>query len=184
MLSCSERIKLRWVAGQALDAARRQTQERINLALLHWSHAMDEEPAHHRLRDEQPELFQTLERINTRLDLLLELTARLLRAGADDWPELPVMLSATEIRFIPDCNETRPGQTGCLHLYLHAAAPDAVVLPGMISGEHRDDEGQYWLIFIPQGLSLSVQEALEQRVFRQHRRSIAEGRHGRSASSP
>lgn len=184
MVSYRDYLPLEWFAG---DLSQIDDRERLttNLYVLEAVAAVEDKAPDH-LHEEQPELHLELQRLDAKLQLLMDMVARLLRrderfpgrcalrlavelieigCGKSDAPPLPDMVVASD---------------GVLHLHLHPAIPAPLLLPGRIIDETRDDEGR-WLRFRPLALSTPESEALSRHVFRHHRRDVAAARQSVSA---
>lgn len=128
-----------------------------------------------RLHEEQPELHLELQRMDAKLQLLMDMVARLLRR-AERFPQRHALrLSVERVEVSADVPDISLGAEGILSLHLHPAIPAPLQLFGRVVHEAHDDDG-HWLHFQPGPLSDAEKEALSRHVFRHHRRSIAAAR--------
>ncbi|NDY97132.1 PilZ domain-containing protein [Wenzhouxiangella limi] len=179
MIDYEDRLVAIWEADEGADEREMDRLEAGNVAVLQGVAAV-EEGASHRLREEQPELYQEIERLNARLDLLVDMVGRLLAEQRESGPTRRVRLAVEEIEFVAPAEEAAPGQAGRLSLRLHASVPEPLTLPGKITAERRDTENRRWVCFQPLAMSGRLRDALDQLVFRHHRRMIAEQRSRRA----
>ncbi|MFP4209582.1 MAG: PilZ domain-containing protein [Wenzhouxiangella sp.] len=175
MIDYEDRLVVAWEADEAADERDMERLESSNLAVLQGVSAV-EEGVSHRLREEQPELYQEIERLNARLDLLVDMVGRLLAEHREQAPARRVRLAVEKMTFVAQPGEAAPGQRGRLCLHLHASVPEPLRLPGQLVSEHLDEAGRRWVDFQPFAMSGRLRDALGQLVFRHHRRMIAEQR--------
>ncbi len=175
MIEYEDRLEVSWEADETVDEREADRLDARNLAVLA-SVAAVEEGTSHRLREEQPELYNELERLNARIDLLIDMMARLLSERREPGEARRVRMAVSRIGFIAAPGEGNPGERGRLRLVLHASAPEPLTLAGRITGQAHDNEQQRWLRFEPFELSGHLRDALSQLVFRHHRRMVAEQR--------
>jgi hypothetical protein len=131
-----------------------------------------EEGGPDRSGDDSAELYEELARIDAKLQLLLDMVARLRNAdGPNALPSpRPVILAADRIRFEPG-DAVQTGR-GLLSIHLHPSVPEPLTLPGQLSGvSHETARG--WFELCPVDERWPFREALSRHVFRHHRRNIA-----------
>lgn len=175
MLNYEDCLRMSWTPEPDLRPERAAGLEASNLAVLN-SVAALESGISTRLRDEQPELYRELERLGARLDLLLDLVGRLANSDAQTLDPRPLEVALDRIRFRLQPGESRPSGSGVLRIFLHAAVPQPLALAGRIDQVSAGADGASWAEFRPAPISESLGEALDQHVFRHHRRMIAERR--------
>lgn len=175
MLNYEDRLRLSWTEEPTQSPERAAELESTNLAVLQ-SVAALETGVSTRLRDEQPELYHELERLNARLDLLLDLVGRLASPASQQLNARPAVIAVENLRFRLEPGEPRPAGNGVLCLSLHAAVPQPLSLAGRITRLVEDAAGASWAEFRPAPMSETLREAFDQHVFRHHRRMIAERR--------
>ena len=175
MIEYEDRLEVSWEADESVDEREADRLDARNLAVLQ-SVAAVEEGGSRRLREEQPELYNELERLNARIDLLIDMMGRLLAEHREAGSARRVRVAVTQIGFVADEGEGRPGERGRLRLQLHGSVPEPLILVGCITGQARDADERCWLRFEPFEPSGHLRDALSQLVFRHHRRMVAEQR--------
>ena len=117
--------------------------------------------------DDYSGLAQEVSRLDAKVDLLISIVSRLAE-GQQQLPlRFPISLSARTLRWSGKELAPAVGDLGVFELYLHPAVAVPMQLPAEIV-----DSGEALL----RGLGVSVQNALEKYLFRQHRRAVAEAR--------
>ena len=164
-------MPLAWTAGVL---AQGQTLARLNAdnhQLLGAESSLDEVRVSEALKEESPALQHELQRLEYKLNILLRLTAEL---AARSNP-----LPAAHRTRLASCGAewfgaaTPPvGSTGILSLYINAALPQPLKIPGTIAGE-RLQAGERVAQLRFSGLSDAVVQMLDKLIFRHHRRLIA-----------
>jgi len=181
MINYEDRLVVAWEVDGTVAEGDIAQLEASNLAVLQGVTAV-EEGASHRLREEQPELYQEVERLNARLDLLIDMVGRMMADQRQDSPTRQVRLAVEQVEFVAKPEYAAPGQRGLLALQLHVSVPEPLRLPGEIVSEQTDSADRRWVLFKPLEMSSRLNDALDQLVFRHHRRNIAEQRSRRSSS--
>ena len=134
--------------------------------------SLDEQRPHtDKKTDEEHELAEDLQRVEFKVNVLIQLVARLLMREGDLPPVRSLRLHAHGIEWVLDGEDVLPG-VGVVSLHVSRYFPQPLKLPGRIVGTHGDAEGT-WLRFAFEGLTPSVTELLERLVFRHHRRLVA-----------
>ena len=134
--------------------------------------SLDEQrPLTEKKTDEEHELAEQLQRVEFKVNVLIQLVARLLDRSSDRPPVRSFRLNAHGVEWLLDGEEVLPG-AGLVSLHVSRHFPQPLRLPGRIVGQHRDGEGS-WARFAFEGLTPSVTELLERLVFRHHRRLVA-----------
>lgn len=137
--------------------------------------SLDEQRPHaEKKSDEEPELAEDLQRLEFKVNVLIQLVARLLNRGASLPPVRSIRFHGQGLEWRLDDEEVQPG-VGLVHLHVSRYFPQALVLPGRIVGVHSDDEGR-WVSFAFAGLSPLLVDLLERMIFRHHRRLVAGAR--------
>jgi len=121
--------------------------------------------------DEEHELAEQLQHVEFKVNVLIQLVARLLKQTSPLPPVRSFRLNAHGLEWLPEGEELLPG-VGLVSLHVSRNFPQPLMLPGRVVGEHRDAEGA-WVRFAFEGLTPSVVELLERLVFRHHRRLVA-----------
>ncbi|HUO81183.1 MAG TPA: PilZ domain-containing protein [Steroidobacteraceae bacterium] len=134
--------------------------------------SLDEQRPHQEKKsDDEPELAEDLQRLEFKVNVLIQLVARLLNRGASLPPVRHLRFHAQGLEWRLDDEEVQPG-VGLVHLHVSRYFPQPLVLPGRILGAHDDDEGR-WARFAFEGLSPAVVDLIERMIFRHHRRLVA-----------
>jgi hypothetical protein len=153
----------------ALDADTCGQLEHEASALLMSLLAIEESGAS-RSSDDETEAGPEFQRLERKLDLLLELlSARLFEASAP--PERNVQMSAAGARWAPGGPVPPPGSAGIVSIYVHRLLPRALRLPAEVL---HDEAGWLRLRFLEVGEG--CRELLVRHVFQQHRRHLAGAR--------
>ena len=179
MLDYLDELPLAWSAD-APDADAHQ-RSISNVYALEAVAAVEEHGAEG-FHEEQSELQQELRRLDAKVQLLLDMVARLLQ-DAGRFPERhPVRVTVDYVDIAADAFSAAIGDTGLLALQLHPAIPAPLQLRGQLA-ETVEDAGGRWLRFRPDPpLAGAEHEALARHIFRHHRRSIAASRRGDGGS--
>ncbi len=175
MIYYEDRLVVCWEVDEMASAQDSAQLEASNLAVLHAVAAI-EEGGSYRLREEQPELYQEIERLNARLDLLIDMVGRMNAEQREDAATCRVRLAVDHVDFVDQPAEVAEGQQGWLSLNLHQSVPDPLRLPGRIVAERTDQSDRRWVRFEPFPMGMRLHDALDQLVFRHHRRNVAEQR--------
>ncbi|PLW83979.1 hypothetical protein CWI75_01095 [Kineobactrum sediminis] len=172
MLNYSDRLPLDWSPGLTANAGDTQ-RAATNLYVLEAVAAIEEQ-SRDRLVEDQAELHQELHRLDAKVQLLLDMVARLLRSH-DRLPREHLVRVAVDAIDVCTQAEIAVGDEGTLSLHLHPAIPAALILEGRFTAESEDVDGR-WLRFELVPLAGLEAEAMSRHVFRHHRRSIAAAR--------
>jgi hypothetical protein len=132
----------------------------------------DHHPAFDKLPEELAPLAQDLHRLESKLNLLIQLVARFAGADGKAPPAVAWRLHAHGLEWISAEGGGKPGSFGQVELYLSRNLPQPLTLPGRVCPPLRDPQGE-WQRLAFEGLSEKVTEQLERHVFRHHRRSVA-----------
>ena len=153
--------------GAALAGLNEETQQ-----VLVADASLDEQrPYTEKKSDEEHELAEDLQRVEFKVNVLIQLVARLLMRDGDLPAVRSVRLHANGLEWLLAGEDVLPG-VGIVALHVSRHFPQPLRLPGRIVGTHSDAEGT-WLRFGFEGLTPSVTELLERLVFRHHRRLVA-----------
>ncbi|WP_162850983.1 PilZ domain-containing protein [Panacagrimonas perspica] len=126
-----------------------------------------EENAVARSGDDETESGPEFQRLERKLDLVLELlSARLFEASAPS--ERNVQMSAAGARWALGGSAPAPGSAGIVSIYVHRLLPRALRLPAEVL---HDEAGWLRLRFLEVGEA--CRELLVRHVFQQHRRHLA-----------
>ena len=164
-LSHAEALVLVWQPLADLpDSAEAADLNRRAAALLTLLGNLDE-PAP--VPEDEPHLAAQLQRIEQKVDLLMNLVGQWLTRELALPPAQPARIA---VRGALWQTETPPG-AGRIDIYLRPGLPVALTLPALLQ---RASGGQMLAEF--QGLDAAVTEGLERYIFRCHRRAVAQSR--------
>ena len=140
-----------------------------NVRMLQACAALEEHGASEKSDDDTPEL----QRLDFKVNLLLDLVGQLLVANRPRPPAFPVRFNALGAvwRAAPPLPEA--GTQGVAEIYLRDCLAEPLRLVGRITNVSPD--GQVKVRFAPAGET--VADLIEKLTFRRHRRQIAESRH-------
>lgn len=129
--------------------------------------------------DESPELAHEILRIESKLNLLLDLMGRLLARQLKLPPPVPVSLGADHLAWTAP-RAPAVGEMVLVEIYLRPEYPSPITLPAKVVSVAPDNEGKRTTVEIAT-LDQEVREWWEKTIFRHHRRQIA---HARRHSQP
>lgn len=163
-LSHSEPLALLWQPLPTLDGVDVADHNRRAAALLSLLGNLDE-PA--LLPEDDPHVTAQLQRLDQKIDLLLNLVGQWLTRELALPAPRPARLGVRGVLWRADVS---PG-AGRVDIYLRAGLPVALSLPAVLQPAA---DGQVLAEF--QGLDAAVMESLERYIFRCHRRAVAQAR--------
>ena len=153
--------------GAALAGMNQETQQ-----VLVADASLDEQRPHtDKKSDEEHELAEDLQRVEFKVNVLIQLVARLLNREGELPPVRSFRLYSAGVEWLA-AGEAAPSGAGLVSLHVSRNFPQPLLLPGRVLGQHADGEGS-WVRFVFEGLTPSVTDALERLVFRHHRRLVA-----------
>jgi len=117
-----------------------------------------------------------LERLESKVDVMLGMLARLAARDRPPGEPCPVRLFARGIEWRAMGAAPRAGISGAVLLQVNPAFAQVLTLSGMVAGQRQGAEGT-WVQFRFEGVGERVVELLERLIFRRHRRQVA-GSHG------
>lgn len=171
-----DRIPLSWqeAEGGVSNAERLRTHD-ANERVLRCLAALDE--YHTETPDEdQGHGSQDLARVEFKINLLLDLVARVVVHHMSVPDPVPVRIGAAAIQW--ETHSAPPlGQYLRVDLYLNPKYPSPVTLFGVVRGVDPTEAG-YQVEMSYRDMSETVQGWIEKLIFRQHRRLVAQARHG------
>ncbi|EHQ51976.1 MULTISPECIES: PilZ domain-containing protein [Ectothiorhodospira] len=124
--------------------------------------------------DDAGEVTQELLRIESKVNLLVEMVSLLLHAHARIPPPVPLRISAEGLGWVQP-ESLPPGQALCLSFYLCPQFPRPLTLYARVTSCEAAESG-YDLSVLFQGMSPALEDGIQKMVFRRHRRSIAQSR--------
>ena len=167
-LTLEERLPLTWRPLADPDEARRH--QTANEETLRTILSFDEH--HHAERsDEDPAIAQEFARLESRINLVLEMVSQVLAHQIGLPGPVAVRLSADTLAWQPA--GAAPGGTVLVELYVSARYPRPLTLPVIVE---RVTDG--WVQSRLGDLGETVKDLLEQLLFRHHRRQVAAARRG------
>jgi hypothetical protein len=131
--------------------------------------------------DGNPELAHELLRLESKINLMLDLVGRVLAQSLKLPPVVPVALGAEALRWTAQGKAPAPGERVLVELYLRPEYPRPLTLTGHVKSVASSAGGKE--VTLPlEGLGEEVHDWLERMIFRHHRRSVAHARrHGPSS---
>lgn len=121
-----------------------------------------------------------IERLESKVDVLLGMVARLANPGVAPGRPLAVRLFAQGLEWRAEQAAPAPGTRGAVRLQVNPAFAQLLTLHGSVVGERPGEEGA-WIQFRFEGVGGRVVEMLERLIFRRHRRQVA-GAHGQGSA--
>jgi hypothetical protein len=129
----------------------------------------------HERSEEEGEHEAALVRLETKVDLLLDLFSRIgLEAGGQP-PSAIIRLSAQGMEWLSEGEVPAEGQMIWVWLYLEPRLPEAVQFPAQILGVETEGP-QHKVLARFESLGEGAQNLLEKMIFRHHRRQVAQQR--------
>jgi hypothetical protein len=167
----TEELPISWELRKGESPAAMQRVAEVNERLLRLIIALGEqkrEPA-----EEEGEFNVELVRIESKLDLVLDMLAQLVNERKSLPPLSSLHLSAGGVKWRTIDRTPAVDDPVWLHIHLDARAPHALRFPARILAVNGADEGS-WVTaaFQPQGEA--VEDLLEKLIFRHHRRQVAQ----------
>ncbi len=128
--------------------------------------------------DESQARAPELLRLESKLNLLLELVGEVLSRQEPVRPAVPVRLGSETVTW-ETAQTPAPSGQGLLTAYLLSGLPKGLTLPAVVEDVVPVDGG-FRVMARLEGLAVPVQDYLEKLIFRHHRRRVAEARRGRA----
>ncbi|WP_200178245.1 PilZ domain-containing protein [Ectothiorhodospira mobilis] len=168
VLSIHDRLPLRWsVAEPPGDEGMARINE-ANESLLRVCASLDDTAPH--TVEEAGELSHELQRIESKLNVLVEMVGSLLHSQVQLPPAVSMCIASTGLAW--ECQEQVPPGTGLhLHWYLCPHFPRPLELFARSCAAPGEGITARF-----EGLSPQVEDGIQKMVFRRHRRSIAQSR--------
>ena len=173
-IAFQDRLPVAWeVLDEPPDQARLDRANHGGLALvqatLHWSEHLAVEAV-----DEDTPLLQEVARLEFKVNLLLEMVARLVERDLPMPPAVPVALSSERLVWWTDAPPPADSRLW-LSVYVLPGVPRPLELSARVV-DVAAEEGVHRVEATLPDLSLALQDVIEKLVFRQHRRRIARER--------
>lgn len=167
-LVLEDRLPLHWHINESPDAASHlqlSNEETLRVIL-----SLDEH--HIEASDENPEFAHEVQRLETKINLILELVSQVLARQLQLPEALPVRLAAHEIEW-ETATAPAVGSLLLIEAYVCPRYPRPLLLPATVKDSTG---GRVRAVF--DDLGAPVQDLLEKLIFRHHRRLIAATRRG------
>ena len=173
-ISYSDTLPLSVVAGPVPDAARLAGLNADNFQLLIADASLDEArvPASESKADDDSQVLEDLHRLEHKVNVLIQLVAKLVAREQSMPAPAAWRLYATGIEWQADAAPALPDSSGQVLLYVSRQFPQPLRLPGKVQRPRQDEAGT-WQTFLFEGLSVAVTDGLERLIFRHHRRAVA-----------
>lgn len=170
-LSLEDRLPLRWRPFDSTPAELLR-QQHANDETLRVILSLDEH--HVEAGEDHAELAQDLARLETKINLILDLVGQVLSRQLDLPPALIVNLSSSALEWEVTATPPPARQRVLLELYVCPRYPRPIFLPATV--QESPAPGRSRASF--DDLGEPVQDSLEKLIFRHHRRLIAASRRG------
>jgi hypothetical protein len=145
-----------------------------NLRVLQASAAIEEHVGDKRPDDNAPNSAD-LQRLEFKVNLLLDLVGQLLATNQRRPPAVPVQFNALGVAWRAAAPLPAKGERGYVEIYLRESLVEPLRLPGQVASV--DVDGRVKVRFDP--LEETVADLIEKLAFRRHRRRIASARNPR-----
>jgi len=164
-------LPLKWTPGAPPEGIALARLNADNQQLLGAEASLEEVRVHEALKDESQALLHELQRLEYKLNVLLRLTADLVRRSDDLPPSRHIKLSSGGFEWIGgDAPALRT--SGTIDLYINTTLPQPLRLPAIVIGDQATiDFPASQMQFT--GLSDQVVDLIEKLIFRRHRRLVA-----------
>jgi hypothetical protein len=129
----------------------------------------------HERPEEEGEYEAALVRLETKVDLLLDLFSRLGPDAGNRPPAAALRLAAGGAEWLQDGEAPGVGQSIWVRIFLEPRLPDGVQLPARVLSVEAEGLSQKVLVRF-ESLGEGVQNQLEKMIFRHHRRQVAQQR--------
>ncbi len=165
-ISLEATLPLQWESGPAFSPILRDQHRHANLSLLRALASIETVPQE---RDETPEAIRKhIDHIESKLDLLLTLVAKLSLDAIQLPPEHKIVLSQTQISWHPgELPHPEIGQAVQIRLFLSPRVPQPLILDGIVISIEAGE-----ILATLQNLDEEMNEWLMRTIFRYHRRAV------------
>jgi len=170
-LSLQDRIPSRWEAAGLADPLAIERLHQETAQALQALALFEEQPRE--LTADPSSGNVELARLEAKVEVLLSLLSRMISDGQGLPAAHSVILRSATLEWSgPECQRSRPGDTGIVVLYPNPVWPLPLRLPARIVGQ-SERAGSQWQLLRLEKLAPGVQVGLEKLVFRRHRRQVA-----------
>lgn len=173
-----DRIPIAWQALEQLPAAWQllKAQQSNEQVLRYLASVDDHQQRHDTGEDDHGPVSNEIARLESKLNLLMDMVGRLLGEQVELPPEAPVRINADGLQWQTD-NPPATGSLVSVELCLNPRFPSPIVLHGRIE-RVTPVEGIFRVEMSYSDMSDTVRNGIEKMVFRQHRRLVALSRKG------
>lgn len=168
-LSCQLNLPLAWTLIQ--EGGYPPAIEQNNLSRLQIILGLDD--ASRDLGDDDSDIAAEIQRLDFKINIVLELVAQLVVSGRQRPATVPVTLNPSWVVFGSADDAPSPGARVAIELYLDQRFPFPFVLHGVADSVDKDASGSRCSKVVLEPFSDSVQELFEKYIFRCHRRHVA-----------
>lgn len=176
-LSCDINLPLEWSLLPDPDGLSSAV-ERANQNCLKIILGLDE--GLHEVADESAELNHDLQRMDFKINIILEMVAQLASQNSQIPASVDIKLSSTLVQWPVPTNPPEQGQVVQAKIYMDARFPFPVVIIGNVISVTPMESGYCVIVEHAQANACSL-ELLEKYIFRCHRRQIARMKSGTGA---
>lgn len=134
----------------------------------------DQRPSQEKKHDDDQAIAEDLQRVEFKLNVLIQMVARLMKREGATPPARSVRVHANGLEWLADGREPARG-AAVVTLHVSRHFPHPLQLPGTFAGTHDDAYGR-WVHFEFARLAPPVEDLLSKLIFRHHRRAIAGAR--------
>ncbi len=167
-------LPLSWREATPVDGLQQRAVQIANEEILRILSVLEERPQE--LADDHSAVAQELRRLDSKLDLVLDLIGRVLIHHEPPPPSLAVRLHARDLEW-SDTRAPSPGSRIHVALYLCLNVPRPLTLSGRVRSVQPSADGFRTVMDIDDPGN-AVAELLEKIIFVHHRRTVAQSRRG------
>lgn len=162
-------LPMGWVPLATTTLANRELQQQGNIALLRALSAVEATVPEHELHADITQ--KTLERIESKLDIIFLLLAQLAGTQVLLPTEKKLVLAATQITWNESGNTPAVGQEIAVEIYLNPRLPQPLKLTASVT-ELYENEGETAITATLKDTGEELTEWLTRTIFRYHRRAL------------
>ena len=167
-------LPLSWHDAVPVDGLRQRAAQVANEELLRILSVLEERPQE--LADDHPAVAQELRRLDSKLDLVLDLVGRVLAHQEPPPPAVAVRLHARDLEWV-DARAPAAGNRIHVSVYLCLRVPRPLELSGRVRSVQPATNGFRTVVDIDDPGD-AVADLLEKIIFVHHRRTVAQSRRG------
>jgi len=162
-------LPLSWAARQTTSQANVEMQRQSNVSLLRALTSIEAMAPERELEDEATQ--KALERMESKLDIVMLLMAKLAGATGLLPSEKPVALRADSISWLEHENTPAIGESIMVSIFLNPRLPQPLLLSAQVRDLQNKDHGTQIEVTLEETGS-ELQEWLTRTIFRYHRRQV------------